>query len=220
MPNAVDRNVGSINTIYISIVAVLGSLLALSNFLEEKLSLFSILRYQHTVIGSTYKIVSIATIIFAAMFYVFIVKRRIANEAKILQRIVFSMVPIFFICLFYLLYIDNGYIITYEFNGIVKDIFRPFNLNYPDFASVPSSLQNKEIAVQLRAGLGPAEMLDAQLRSDGWLVYSSYLTGAALMAMSLNVALIVLAYLAAVGTDALTDKPGAVATIEPEPVAV
>ncbi len=216
MPDAPSRSISSINTTYVAIIAVLGSLLALSNFLEEKLSLFSILRFQHAVIGNTYKIVSIATIIFAAIFYVFFVKKQMRNEARLLQHVVFSMVPLFFMCLLYLLYIDNGYIITYEFGGTTIDIFRPFRLSDPYLASIPSSLQNKEIAQQLHYGLQPAAMLEAQLRSEGWLVYSSYLISAALMAMSLNVALIVLAYLAAIGTDAIADKSEG--SVEPEMV--
>lgn len=207
MPAANKPRVASIDAIYVAIVAVLGSLLALSNFLEEKLSLFSILRYQHTIIGSTYKIVSITTIIFAALFYVFVVKPNLRNEAVIMRRIICTAIPVFFVCLLYLLYIDNSYFLTYEFDGQVRDIFRPFQLSDPSLAALSVAQQNKELAIQLSAGLSPGAALENQLRGDGWLVYTTYLIGAALMALSLNVALIVLAYLAAVGTDALSNRP-------------
>ncbi len=217
MPIVRERTSASVGTVYVAIVSILAALLAVSNFLERKLSIFSILSYRQGELENIYKIVSVATILFAIIFYVFIIRNNnVKYGLRLIRYLMIGALITLIISLSYLLYIDNNYIIRYEFNGIVSDIFRPHAIRDPFFGEYSFVEQNVSMAKTLEEGMGPAERLRMELLSDGWVMYTSYLIAAALMAFSLNISLIVLAYLAAVGTGALREQRSAEEVV-PEP---
>jgi hypothetical protein len=211
MPTAREqRQPLSVGVVFAALTGVISAVLAVPAFLEANFSIFSILSYDQGEMGRIYKVVAVATVVFAFGFYIQYAKRSRHVFSKKLKIFIVVSLTLLVASMIYSIVLDSNYVIRYEFNGYVSDVFRPFTLaeaRYPDMSTFSVIEQNKSLAQTLTQGMSMGEALDLRLRSDGWLVYTSYLVSATVMAFSLNMVLIVLAYFAAVGTSEMIARP-------------